>query len=379
MLEIKKTLSIFNDLQMSRSFGLDFLRSIAITLVIIEHLSWFLLTYIQPNVLHSFTFIGLFGVELFFILSGFLIGNIVLRIKFENLRSDLLNFYIRRWMRTLPLYFLAIIIFELISFLISKEFAPHWHYYFFLQNFTSNSAEFFGVSWSLVIEEWFYLILPLLIYVFTKNKTMKKKLLLSLVVSVLLLNAIRILFVWKDDPLFDSEIRKSVLYHLDPLFVGVILALIQKDHPHLYNKLYRINIMIFANFTLIVFAFYYMYLGIFNMIDQSFFLRTFSFPLIALCMAINLIFFEKNSFINKTMASKKIVFYSVSTISLISYSLYVWHYEIDKYLSYLGRALDIPLLMIPLAIFLSIALSILSFIYIEKPFLNIRNRITPRK
>ena len=90
-----------------RNFGLDLIRFIAIFLVVIVHSSFFL----NQNFINSIYIID--GVDLFFVLSGFLIGKIIInniivknKIEFKDVKS----FLIRRWFRTIPNYVLFLII-----------------------------------------------------------------------------------------------------------------------------------------------------------------------------------------------------------------------------------------------------------------------------
>lgn len=141
-----------------RSFGLDFVRTLAISLVLVAHFA---------KKLEHF---GFWGVELFFGLSGFLIGQILWRSYSGAGRwsfKHMLNFWSRRWWRTLPDYYL---------FLIIMLFFHHYNgddlpsislflkHLFFLQDFLSRNGSFFGVAWSLCIEEWFYLLFPLILF-----------------------------------------------------------------------------------------------------------------------------------------------------------------------------------------------------------------------
>ncbi|MFG5995624.1 acyltransferase family protein [Salmonella enterica] len=131
-----------------RNIGLDIARSIAIVMVLISHSRMFFTQYADVQWL---SFNGFFGVEVFFVLSGFLIGRIIIKSVVEKPSfSNLLTFYKRRWYRTLPLYFLMVFV----LFLVGKQF--HWTNLIFLQNFDEVSLGFFPVSWSLSIEEWFF-------------------------------------------------------------------------------------------------------------------------------------------------------------------------------------------------------------------------------
>jgi peptidoglycan/LPS O-acetylase OafA/YrhL len=91
-----------------RIFGLDLLRSIAIILVLLTHT----VSFIDPQN-HYYqvpVYTGYFGVEFFFVLSGFLIGTILLKIQHQEAQIDFKSikiFWIRRWFRTLPNYYLG--------------------------------------------------------------------------------------------------------------------------------------------------------------------------------------------------------------------------------------------------------------------------------
>ena len=113
------------------------------------------------------------GVDLFFVLSGFLIGGILLDNR--NNKNYFRTFYIRRIFRIFPLYFLWLLLFYLITTFIPvennkvfNEPYPLWSYALFVQNFFLNQNGFgsswLAITWSLAIEEQFYLFLPFIIY-----------------------------------------------------------------------------------------------------------------------------------------------------------------------------------------------------------------------
>lgn len=141
-----------------RNFGLDLLRFLAIAGVLVVHCgSEFgrLLGFTLPGGVVAAAF---FGVELFFVLSGFLIGGILLDIAADRAGTrGFAVFMLRRWMRTLPLYFAC-----LAAFALWQPPAPHTLALY--ASLTQNLAwpmpadGFFAVSWSLTIEEWFYLL-----------------------------------------------------------------------------------------------------------------------------------------------------------------------------------------------------------------------------
>jgi peptidoglycan/LPS O-acetylase OafA/YrhL len=129
-----------------RNFGLDIIRSLAIMMVLICH---FMLLNKNSSVFIkkvSFLF-GIYGVELFFVLSGFLIGKILINLFYkDNYISHIKMFYLRRWFRTLPLYYLALIISSII--LIFNEpntniFSPFYLKYIFLYKILIQGFIFF--------------------------------------------------------------------------------------------------------------------------------------------------------------------------------------------------------------------------------------------
>jgi len=143
----------------SRVYGLDVFRAIAIIIVVMGHGG-----FIIDKVLPGFPYIPLIdGVELFFVLSGFLIGTILIKIfeKNNGLRTkEMISFWKRRWFRTLPNYYLILGVNVILvsNGIIKGDIEQfNWKFLFFLQNFNSYFTDFFWESWSLTIEEWFYI------------------------------------------------------------------------------------------------------------------------------------------------------------------------------------------------------------------------------
>lgn len=121
----------------NRIFGYDLVRSVAVMLVLFGH-SIGLIYSGSDSFYFSFLF-GFFGVEFFFVLSGVLIGNILIRVfSSEDVFKNLKKFFIRRWLRTLPLYYLMLLIYwigNLYFDSIQNDDVALWKYIFFIQNF----------------------------------------------------------------------------------------------------------------------------------------------------------------------------------------------------------------------------------------------------
>lgn len=120
-----------------------------------------------PNLMRVARF-GQYGVDLFFVLSGWLIGSLYWREYrfFGNVK--LIRFWSRRWLRTVPPYWVALLLAWLAVFVERHE-PFDWGYLAFIQNYY-RQIPFFLVSWSLCIEEHFYLFLPLLLLFVTRSK-----------------------------------------------------------------------------------------------------------------------------------------------------------------------------------------------------------------
>jgi peptidoglycan/LPS O-acetylase OafA/YrhL len=150
----------------SRDANIDLIRASAIGLVLIHHVAQYL--PLLPETAHRFTSLGAYGVDLFFVLSGWLIGRLYWLEAQRDGSVSLLRFWARRWFRTVPPYLLVLpIAFAGAHFSRGEPF--QWTYLLFLQNY-QEKIPFFLVSWSLCIEEHFYLLLPLLLPLIARLK-----------------------------------------------------------------------------------------------------------------------------------------------------------------------------------------------------------------
>ena len=219
----------------SRIPALDGLRGLAIFLVVFHHYAYFKSEQGWPAAItHAIFPLTWTGVDLFFVLSGFLIGGILM----ENRGKEnyFRTFYLRRICRIFPLYFFWLALFFILTWLLSpfctqgwygwlfiSDFSkvPWWSYTIFLQNIFFAKTFLAGsywmtVTWSLAVEEQFYLFLPVVIWLVPL-----RKLPFVLVPLILFAPAFR-LFLY----LFHPEIYPFVLLscRLDTLLMGVLCA-----------------------------------------------------------------------------------------------------------------------------------------------------------
>jgi peptidoglycan/LPS O-acetylase OafA/YrhL len=229
----------------SRIFGLDLMRAIAILSVVNAH------AVVLEKANTNFPWIKLVdGVELFFVLSGFLIGGILIKLfqKSETFGIKAISrFWIRRWFRTLPNYYLVLILNIIVVYfgLINEDFSQfNWKFFLFLQNFAGPFYGFFWESWSLSIEEWFYLLYPVIlgiVYFILKKFRVSKKHIFLCAISVFLLIPflLRAIFASRIDvDAFWLEVRifKVVIYRLDGIALGLFAAFIKYWYPSFWVK-----------------------------------------------------------------------------------------------------------------------------------------------
>lgn len=229
----------------SRNEGLDLIRAVAITTVLFAHATAIIWGPRRTITLISGP-LAVLGVEIFFVLSGYLIGGILLRIIEKRGRldpQDIVSFWKRRWWRTLPNYLLFLLIYICLAhpplFHIPREFG---RFFVFCQNLTPRHPNYdvFPVSWSLAIEEWEYILLPictaLAVSIFVPRGVRVSR---AILMAISLMIAVPLLLkcVTGSGLPWDAYFRKVVCYRLDSIGYGVLLAWISMYNPTLFSKL----------------------------------------------------------------------------------------------------------------------------------------------
>jgi peptidoglycan/LPS O-acetylase OafA/YrhL len=240
---------------------LDGLRGIAVLIVVLYH---YVLSISLPPAgflsrLQDCFRLGWCGVDLFFVLSGFLIGGILLDSK-ESPRY-FRTFYLRRFHRIFPLYYLWLFLYLALDMAVfqylPRSIAVAWSgwkpvvvYTLFLQNLVSKqlsgiSAPWLGPLWSLAVEEQFYLFMPLAVRFLPKRRLVQ-----ALVVTILLSPLLRAMF-FKWMPSHPTQYVATPM-RADGLAMGVLLAVALRDkqwHARLsqnLNGLYAAIAMLFV-------------------------------------------------------------------------------------------------------------------------------------
>lgn len=311
-----------------RLHGLDLARAFAISLVIFSHSLW-ISDFYPPLISWLMQLSGTLGVEIFFIISGFLIGKIVLKM-FEKNDFSFLSikvFLKRRWFRTLPNYYLVLLINVILWYIIYNKIPEKLYlYFFYLQNLTKTSPDFYRISWSLAVEQFCYIIGPftllLLIKIFPKSK--KHILFLAMSVFIIILfffvryyynqtHQIKSIIDW------NQEVRKVTIYRLDSIYYGFVLYyFFSKNYIKENWNLILMIIGLIGIFILHIFIFA---IGI-KAEENPFFFNVLFLPLnsISICLTIP---FLVNLKFKKTFFLK-----TITVLSIISYSIYLLHYTV---------------------------------------------------
>lgn len=358
------------DIPYNRVFGLDLLRALAILFVVIGHGNYLLperwTVYIDYLVFD--------GVAIFFVLSGYLIGSILIRLLQQPFTgSSLLYFWIRRWCRTLPNYFLVLVLLCIINYYTNTIFhtIDVFPYFIFSQNLLWPHPYFFGEAWSISIEEWFYLLLPLLLFFQLAVVRWKpdKALLITAVVLLISVTCFRWYRYEQMTPHsitdWDNLFRKQVVTRLDSLMYGVIGAHVRFRFPDFWKK-YR---KLFLALGVMLFLFLRFVLSE-TVPTAGFYHSVFSFSLVSfatLCLLPALSSYRKE---------KGWFFRMVTRLSLISYSLYLLHLSFVQFVLIKGinKFYELPNgINYTIYWLLSIFLSILLYKYYERPTTALRD------
>lgn len=363
--------------------ALDGLRGLAIILVMLHHFS--LYGDIKPTLdidklITKITYAGWFGVDLFFVLSGFLITGILLDTK--ESKSYFRNFYMRRILRIFPLYYSVLIIFFLVIpkiAVISPEYqsllnnqAWYWSYLANVLIGLNGWSAYYGIDhfWSLAVEEQFYLFWPLVVY-FCQRRTLLKLCIVIIVIS--LITRIGLGMV-------DYRLAAYVLTpaRMDALAVGAFIALAIRG-----SSLDRLNLFRWA----------WPMAGICGLAILAIFIRkqslepgnasvyTAGFSLLALFFGAILIISltcSPGALLGKFLGSPSMRFFGK-----YSYALYVFHHFIAIYLPLYGFSIQtFPTVMgsqLPglflfslVATVISLGLALLSWVLLESRFLALK-------
>ncbi len=273
---------------------LDLFRGIAGYGVAISHYFFYLYK------INIFQFYSIFFVEFFFVLSGY-----VLYPQLQKVYRDSKNlniFYIRRWLRTIPPYLIALVCY---SILFNKFDIDTIKYLFFVQKISEDFVQYdyFSVAWSLSVEEFFYLIFPIFILILNKRKFLN-----IIIFFILLVYLYKIINLYSN---VDQEFyRIGTFLRLDAIAFGALLRIY-------FNKVQNNYFNIIIGFIILLSMSYF-----FNNLTTLSGLGLFLFIILVQFFSINMIIIFIN--FDKVIINKKIKSF-FSLLSKQTYSIYLFH------------------------------------------------------
>lgn len=366
-----------------RSPGLDLARTLGVTGVLLAHSAMFLdlLGYPLESLMPLHAWGGFFGVELFFALSGLLIGEILFRdVLGHPTPAKLGIFLLRRWLRTLPAYYVVLGCLVLLALWQGESLPPLWRYLCFLQNASPDYAVFFGVSWSLSIEQWAYIILPLLLwcghwYSLKKGIPPERAWLWLLLVALAACAIVRLMLAFSGPAYWDNDFRKQVLVRLDTVGYGVLLAWIRHFKPAVYQRMGTLPCLVIA-LILLGFIARQFTLSLLQP-DGDLFMKSLSFSLTDALCAMTLAFLDTNARVRSLLHPQRPFGLLCLLGSRYSYSLYLVHFTVFSLtIRWLNLTNDRSSLSVfcgfALALALSGACAALLYHSVEKPSMGLR-------
>jgi len=351
--------------------ALDGLRGIAIIMVVVFHNFGFI----------NYFFFGWLGVDLFFVLSGLLITEIL--INTVDRPGFLRNFYLRRILRIFPLYYLLLIVCLVILPLLPslkdtlRYYTDHqWWFWLYFQNWLyilhpPERNNLLLHLWSIAVEEQFYLIWPFAI-LFIKNR----KILFAIVVSLLAGIMVTRSLLWVTNTQGLQYFNLYIFTRIDGICLGCALALIRNIKPDFIKNNTAVLVSFFA---LLNFVFFFI-----NRV------RNFSFPYypfigyttfaILFTILVDECASNNNGWAASVFKNPVLKFFGK-----ISYGFYIIHWPVykfsnDRFVSYLdnfniGNQQVVMIISATLATGIAIVLSVLSYHFFESRFLRLKDRL----
>lgn len=358
---------------------LDFLRGIAIILVLFRHKFLFRATYLM----------GWTGVDLFFVLSGFLVSGLLFKEyeKYGNIQSA--RFLIRRGYKIYPIYYLTYPLY-LVPLLTEQKLSLRGLIgdLTFMQNYVSGWGYAYVPSWSLAIEEHFYFGLTFLVWLSLKKRVLKlktdpaNKRLGRIETGIMLTMVFCLVCRIIENIIFPGKLgRNWTMTHLriDSLLAGVLISYLYHFRSLLLQKLYDKwkPLLLAVAFAGLIWT---------PFIDPvpSVFAKTVGFSLLYISFGIILIYFLLEKEINRKL---NLVFSApvvniIARIGYCSYSIYVIHSLVNTLVENTIAKLSVSIsyyVLFFLTSILSIVIGMLMTYTIESFFLKVRDKYFPRR
>lgn len=357
----------------TRAVGPDLLRALAVLMVMLWHLPKAARVGVLPDVWPW----GWLGVDVFFVLSGYLIGGQLMAKMAQGRRPDLADFYLRRAFRILPAFLVILALYRLVPTMQEgKAMPPAWRFLTFTMNWglDGKATGTFSSAWSLCVEEHFYLLAPLVLLALRGRARWIGVALAGLILAGGMALRAELYLAAPDAPwnVYLARLYYPTWVRLDGLLLGVLLAAARTFHPKAMARwlpswaALAAGILVLAGALLVIKD---------NGVVLDFAGATFGYPLFSLAVALLL-----SAAVDAEPWLSKIPLPGVATLAALSYSLYLVHkpvYALDK--AWLGAETlaGWPALALYGCTVLAAALALHHGV--ERPFLALRDRMLAKR
>lgn len=363
-----------------RASGLDTLRALAIALVFMYHYMVFVSG--EPTFGWLST-VGWVGVDLFFVLSGYLIGNQVFGGMLRQHALSLPQFYARRAMRTWPVFWLVLAAYFLFPAVMGgKTPPPLWTFLTFTQNWQLQPGTAFSHAWSLCIEEQFYLVFPLVVLLASRlgGRRYQTWLLLG---ALLCIGIAARGWLWAQygrepdgrDIGYYPHVYYATLCRFDEFLPGLAVALLKNFHPAVWQRVqaagrwtFGIGVLAVSAVLYGVYAHYYV-----DGYGYGFFMSVFGYSLVALAFSLLV-----TSALSPHSPLHRVRIPGAYSLAVWSYSIYLSHkavaYILNRQAKEWAMSTSMTLLLITLV---SLLVGWALYRLVELPFMQLRDRLFP--
>lgn len=360
----------------NKFYGLDHLRALAIILVFFFH--YFIVCDGQPKWLPNIASFGWTGVDLFFVLSGFLISSQLFEQIKQGQQVSFKHFFLKRFLRIIPAFLVTVAIYFYFPFFREKEaLPPIWKFFTFTQNFGLDVKNYgtFSHCWSLCVEEHFYFLFPIILICLQKFNLFSKSywLIIGLFIvgfTVRVYSFEKLYLPKLNDENFWLYWYKYIYYptynRIDGLLIGVSIAGLYVFSPNMWGKISKYGNLLFITGLFIMTAAYFICED-----QQTLNASTLGFPIIAIGFGFMVLSATcPTSFLYKW--NSKVT----TLIATLSYAIYLTHKGVIHTTHFVLKSFKIDNnVMLLICILNCIGFAFLLHLIIEKPFIKLRNKI----
>ncbi|WP_338792211.1 acyltransferase [Bernardetia sp. Wsw4-3y2] len=346
--------------KISRYPNLDLLRALAVAFVVFYHCCNML--GVSRWLWKWSEIVGVSGIDLFCVLSGFLIGSLYWHEQKKYGNVQIWRFIGRRGYRTIPIYYIFLFVAYLGVYFIRGE-SFSWQHLFFLQNY-QESISFYAISWSLCVEEHFYLVMPFLTLLILK---LPRKISPLIILILLVIPLLARMLSYPTTPISGfGYYFTATHFRYEGLLIGVIISYIISYKKTFFDFLIPYAYLIYALTFILVSLFYF--------VDNTY-KYYFSITLNSYMYALSLIVAVRSAPI--PIATSSFVY----KVAVSSYSTYLVHSFVLQFYLYVFNKLgfDFIWLEIPIAFVTSFIVGYAIYKLLEKPIIKLRNKHVPAR